>query len=211
VPRGDEDWLSLALLVPAWASELAQAGINPSQLEDDLWQALHRDITVGCFDHSGPRRNGRRLGLAVIDHNGRFRYVSGRLLGTVHFPFRKQGHRIFLAKKAIPDFARRHRLRLPSLCSDATKRETQPSRPQVELKPAPDRIVIEAIRRAYDNAEDAGRKPPNIRELPAAVQPFLQRKGFSASGRRIQQLGDDGEFKRRRRPPGKTVASERQK
>jgi hypothetical protein len=50
---------------------------------------------------------------------------------------------------------------------------------------------------------------PNIKELPAAVQPFLQ--GFYASGRRIQQLGDAEEFKRRRRPRGKTVASERRK
>jgi hypothetical protein len=79
------------------------------------------------------------------------------------------------------------------------------------LKPAPDRIVIEAIRWAYDAAEDEGRKPPNIKELSAAVQPFLQERGFSASGRHIQQLGEDEEFKRRRRRPGKTVASERQK
>ena len=79
------------------------------------------------------------------------------------------------------------------------------------MKPAPDRIVIEAIRCAYDAAEAAGTKPPNVKELPAAVQPFLQQKGFRASGRRIQQLGAAEEFKRRRRRPGKTVASERQK
>jgi hypothetical protein len=67
------------------------------------------------------------------------------------------------------------------------------------------------MRCAYDAAEAAGMKPPNIKELPAAVQPFLQQKGFSASGRRIRELGDAEEFKKRRRPPGKTVASERQK
>jgi len=63
----------------------------------------------------------------------------------------------------------------------------------------------------YDTAEAEGRKPPNINELPAAVQPILQRKGFYASGRRIKQLGEREEFKRRRRPSGRTVASERRK
>jgi hypothetical protein len=80
-----------------------------------------------------------------------------------------------------------------------------------ELKPAPGRIVIEAIKCAYDVAEAAREKPPNIKELPAAVQPFLRQKGFSASGRHIQQLGDAEEFKMRRRLPGKTVKSERPK
>src|SRR5262249_45477093 len=94
---------------------------------------------------------------------------------------------------------------------DASKGESQPSRSQVKLKPAPDPIVIEAIRCAYDAAETAGTKPPNIKELPAAVQPLLQQDGFYSSGRRIMQLGGREEFKRRRRPPGKTVASERRK
>src|SRR5262249_15322793 len=132
-------------------------------------------------------------------------------LGTVHFPFRKRGHRIFLARRAILAFARRHGVPPPSWCSDATKRKTQPSRSQVKLKPAPERIVIEAIRCVYDAAGDAGTKPPNIKELPAAVQPFLQQKGFYSSGRRIMQLGDREEFQSRRRLRGTTVASERRK
>jgi hypothetical protein len=206
-----EQWLTLAQLVPDWANELADASLSPSQLERDLWQCLHQDATIGFLDHSGPLRNRRRLGLGFIDNNGRFRYVSGRRLGTVHFPFRRWGHRIFLAKRTTLDFARRHGVPPPSWWSDASRGETQPSRSQVKLKPAPDRIVIEAIRCAYDTAETARRKPPNIKELPEAVQPVLQEKGFSASGRHIQQLGDADEFKRRRRPPGKTIASERQK
>jgi len=79
------------------------------------------------------------------------------------------------------------------------------------LKPAPDAIINQAIRGAYDAAEEAGTKPPNIKELPKAAQPFLRKKGLSASGRHIQKLGDDKEFKSRRRPPGRTVASERRK
>jgi hypothetical protein len=201
-----ERWLTLAQLVPAWVNELADATTSVGELRDKLWSHLEKDITNGFLDD--PLRNGSRLGLRAIDPAGHPRYIEGwRLSGLC----RTMAESILLSKEAVLDFARRHKLRPPSWWSDATKRETQPSRSQVELKPAPDRIVIEEIRRAYDAAEDAGRKPPNIRELPATVQPFLQQKGFSASGRRIQQLGDDEEFKRRRRPPGKTVASERQK
>jgi hypothetical protein len=42
-----EQWLTLAQLVPAWASELADASLSPSQLERDLWQCLHQDATIG--------------------------------------------------------------------------------------------------------------------------------------------------------------------
>jgi hypothetical protein len=70
-------------------------------------------------------------------------------------------------------------------------------------RPAPTAMIIEAIGCAYDAAEAARRKPPNIKELPAAVQPFLRQKGFSASGRHIEQLGDAEELKMRRHPPGK--------
>ena len=63
----------------------------------------------------------------------------------------------------------------------------------------------------YDAAEAAGKKPPNIKELAAPVQLRLEEEGFSASKRRIQLLGEAEEFKRRRRPPGKTLASERRK
>jgi hypothetical protein len=206
-----EQWLTLAQLVPAWANELADATRSPSQLEHDLWQCLHADAIIGFLDHSGPSRNGRRLGLGFIDDDNRFQYVSGRRLGTVHFPFRRRGHRIFLARKAMFAFARRHGVPPLSWWSDATKRKTQPSRSQVKLKAAPERIVIEAIRCAYDAAAAAGMKPPNTKQLPAAVQPFLQQKGFSTSGRHIRKLGDAEEFKRRRRPPGKTLASERRR
>jgi hypothetical protein len=208
-----EQWLTIAQVVPAWANELADANSSASQIENDLWHYLREDVINGLFDDSGPLRNGSRLGLRVIDHrSSQPPYVAGRLLfGTMHLPFRPKGDHILVAKEAVLDFARRREVPPPSWWSDATKRESQPSRSQVKLRPAPVRIVIEAIRCAYDAAEDAGRKPPNIKELPAAVQPFLQQKGFSASGRHIQQLGNAEEFKRRRRPPGKTVASERQK
>ena len=95
--------------------------------------------------------------------------------------------------------------------SDVTKGVNQPSRSPAQLKPAADATINEKIKFAYDAADNAGRKPPNIKELPAAVQSLLQEKGFWASGRKIQELGEAEEFKRRRRPPGKTVRSERPK
>jgi hypothetical protein len=207
-----EGWLRLARLVPAWANELADATSSPRASEDDLWHYLHEDVINGLLDDSGPLINGSRLGLRFIDSSGRGVCVNGWLLfGKMHLPFRGMGQRILVAKEAVDDFARRHGVPPPSLGSDASRGENQPSRSPGQLKPAPQRIVIEAITCAYDAAEDAGRKPPNIKELPAAVQPFLQQKGFYSSGRRIMQLGDREEFQSRRRLRGPTVASERRK
>jgi hypothetical protein len=77
------------------------------------------------------------------------------------------------------------------------------------LKLAPRATVQEAIKAAYDAADAAGGKPPNIKELPAAVPPLLEQEGYSASARFIQELGNAPAFKVRRRSPGKTVSSER--
>jgi hypothetical protein len=179
--------------------------------------------------------NGSRLGLRVIGPGGQPMYIEGWQLYVL---FRTMERHILPSREALLEFARRHKHKLPppSWWSDATKGGSELSRAPEELKPAPgtawydrprdvsepsrspeelklapDPIVIEAIRAAYDAAEKAGTKPPNIKELPAAVQPLLQQKGFSTSGRHIMRLGDAEEFKRRRRPPGKTVASERRK
>jgi hypothetical protein len=73
---------------------------------------------------------------------------------------------------------------------------------------APRETIRTVIREAYDAAAAQGRKPPNINELPAAVLPRLEEKGFCASGRSIQKVGEAKEFKSRRRPPGKTISSE---
>jgi len=89
----------------------------------------------------------------------------------------------------------------------------QPAEPiarTVEAVSLDDHINNE-IRSEYDDAEAAGTKQPNIRELGAPVQLRLDRKGFHASKRRIQILGEADEFKIRRRPPGKTLKSERPK
>lgn len=69
--------------------------------------------------------------------------------------------------------------------------------------------IHRAIKAAYDNAEAHGTKPPNIKELPSVVIPLLEEKGCSASGKFIANLGGAEQHAARRRPPGKTLLSER--
>jgi hypothetical protein len=70
-------------------------------------------------------------------------------------------------------------------------------------------MVRTVIQATYDAAAANGQKPPNIKELPAAVLPRLEEMGFRATGLSIQTIGEAQEFKRRRRKPGKTISSER--
>jgi hypothetical protein len=139
------------------------------------------------------------------------------------------------SREALLEFARQHRAHPPSW-SDASRGETQPSRSPEELKPAAgtawyDRPIhvsepsraAEELRPASEamtkeemwsvckEEQAAGRKEPNVKELSALVQPRLQRKGRRASRRWIEKLAEAPEFKRRRRPRGKTVASEQRK
>jgi hypothetical protein len=68
-----------------------------------------------------------------------------------------------------------------------------------DLKEAPRAAIHEAIKAAYDSAQAAGGKPPNILELPAAVLPLLEAKGCRTSVRLIRQLGTEYAHRRRRR------------
>jgi hypothetical protein len=209
-----EGLLRLARLVPAWANELADATSSPSSLEGDLWHYLHEDVVNGLLDDSGPLINGSRFGLRFIDSSGRGVYVNGGLLfGTTHLPFRGMGQRILVAvaKEAVLDFARRHGVPPPSSGSDASRGVSQPSRSPGQLKPASTAMINEEIRSEYAAAKAAGRKEPNIKEVQAPVQLRLKQKGFFASKLRIEHLANAEEFKKLRRPPGKTVKSERPK
>jgi hypothetical protein len=96
-----------------------------------------------------------------------------------------------------------------SPASDVARATQAAGSPILLLKQAPRATVQEAIKAAYDVADAAGGKPPNIKELPAVVQPLLEQRGYGASGRFIQELGNAPAFKVRRRSPGKTVSSER--
>lgn len=76
------------------------------------------------------------------------------------------------------------------------------------LKPAPASKIDEALTAAYDEAQTAGEKPPNLKQIIAPVQAVLRKQGLEASGQKIQDRADADEFKKRRRKPGATVASE---
>ena len=92
--------------------------------------------------------------------------------------------------------------------ADDGGQEEEATRSQAK-RPAPAKMIRAAIQATYDAAEAGGQKPPNIKELPAAVQQRLEEKGFSASGRAIQKIGAAEEFKNRRLPPGNTISSGR--
>lgn len=74
-------------------------------------------------------------------------------------------------------------------------------------KPAGDRKIHKAITAAYDTAEGAGKKPPNVNEIIKPVQARLRAAGYDASGRHIRELAGDHQHDNRRRKPGTTMAS----
>jgi hypothetical protein len=80
-----------------------------------------------------------------------------------------------------------------------------------QLRPASEQMVKAAIRRVYDIAEGEGKKPPNIKEVPKPVQAQLKDGGRKASAAKIKEIAEHAEFKKRRRPPGKTLSSEKRR
>jgi len=80
-----------------------------------------------------------------------------------------------------------------------------------KLRPARVANINEAIRAVYDDAERAGQKPPNVKEVVKPVQAKLRDNDLEASGRRIQERAEAEEYKKRRRKPGLTLASERRR
>jgi hypothetical protein len=90
-----------------------------------------------------------------------------------------------------------------------TEDEQQPSTPRLRSAPT-DKIEV-AIRAAYDDAQLADQKPPNLKEIIEPVKRKLSAQGLEASGLRIQELAGAEVYKNRRRKPGATVSSERRK
>lgn len=90
-------------------------------------------------------------------------------------------------------------------------RSSPPAKNQ-ESKPASSAKIRQIVKAVYNEAKNAGRKPPNKdKELPKLVQQKLSEVGLTSSKRRIAKIGEEPEFAQRRRKPGKTVASERKK
>jgi hypothetical protein len=110
-----KEGLSIPMLAPAWALELAKGGGDPNQYEQDLVHILVEDIINGRLDDTGPERNGRRLGLR-LELNGRPCFIEGReLRDLICCPIPAISlHRIVVMKEAALDFARRREVPAPS-------------------------------------------------------------------------------------------------
>jgi hypothetical protein len=91
----------------------------------------------------------------------------------------------------------------PALAADHINPEA------TERKRAPLKLIDTAISAVYDEAEKAGTKPPNLKEIGAAVNKKLCTDGYEASDRRIQEIASVEKHAKRRRKPGKTVLSEK--
>jgi hypothetical protein len=80
-----------------------------------------------------------------------------------------------------------------------------------ELRQAPESVIHETIKEAYDRAERDKQKPPNVNQIGAPVQNLLRGRGYTASKRRIKELAADQQHAARRRKAGPTVAHENRK
>jgi hypothetical protein len=80
---------------------------------------------------------------------------------------------------------------------------------QVEKRHASDAMIRQALTDVYDDKENCYQKPPNVREVVKPVQEKLARSNHSASGQRIQKIASLEPYASQRRPPGRTVASEK--
>jgi len=94
----------------------------------------------------------------------------------------------------------------PPIVTDTTINLVELSAPSVQLRPAPESEIRNAVQAEYDEAAEAGRKAPNIKEVPPLVQVRLEARGFDASQREIARVADG--YKDRRRPSGRTLKSE---
>jgi hypothetical protein len=120
-------WLTLAQLLPAWASELAESRTNADRIERDLKQLLIEDIINGHLDDAGPLADGRRLGFRIITPENRAGYLEGHqareliTAGGTPAAFSFVSNRLLVLKEAVLDFARRHKVPPPSWWTDASR------------------------------------------------------------------------------------------
>ena len=159
----DEKWVSLKRYRRAWAAA------NMSEKEGVLWHWVGQAFATGLLD-SGPLPK-----FLLLDKAGGLLSAKGPRL----FPYlRALEDAIFISEEGGLDIARLSKLPPPAGCSDVTKGARQPSRPPIQLPPAPVAMIIDEIRSEYNRAKAAAAKLPNIKEVSRAVQLVLQQKGY---------------------------------
>ena len=99
--------------MPAWAGELANATTGASECEQALLDSLLEDIITGRFDGMG--------GLAFFHPDGAVPVQGLLLIGTLGLSLDRNRHRILVSKRAVLNFARRHRLPRPSWWVDKAR------------------------------------------------------------------------------------------
>jgi hypothetical protein len=189
------DYETLNRIIGVWAIELGDDGTK----ESDLWSDVCLAFYKGLFNDGGAHTNGPRY-LLIDKAKGRVLLPRDPHLWRYLRPL---GDRIVLSKEAVHDLARWCNRSPPSWCLDLTKGGSQPSRASQQLAPASEVTIKEAIRAEYHRAQAAREKPPNVKQVPPAVQVILRDKGYWASKRRIEQIAEGEEFKCLRWPPGK--------
>ncbi|TYL83611.1 hypothetical protein [Bradyrhizobium cytisi] len=65
-----------------------------------------------------------------------------------------------------------------------------------------DEMVRVKVRGAYSEEKAAGRRAPNINEIPKFVRPKLNADGYDTSDKRIKDIAEEAEFKALRGPTG---------
>jgi hypothetical protein len=85
------------------------------------------------------------------------------------------------------------------------------TREQTPDRRASTQRIHETIRAVNDDAEKNGNSAPNINTLAAEVQTRLRSDGYSATIRKIRGVAHHPEHAGRRRPRGKTLASEQRR
>lgn len=211
--------ITLGELLPAWAQELAGDRASIDRVKHELAERLLEDIIYGRLDDKGPvAKSGECVGLRFIKSNGMAIDIRGHqvlsLLTRATSSFEHICHRLVVMKEGVVDFSRRRELPRPSWWASEVNQPVSSDRATKTnasdwARPAPASVIRKAIRDVYDAKKAAAEKPPNIKELPAPVLAILKQQRYTASARRIQELGGAAKFRKHRRPPGTTVRSER--
>jgi hypothetical protein len=82
------------------------------------------------------------------------------------------------------------------------------SKAEPALPQATDGYIRAALRAVYNEAQAKGDKAPNVKQVGPLAKAWLVKKGRTASKNKIGKIADEDEFRRYRRPVGKTIKSE---
>jgi hypothetical protein len=128
--------------------------------------------------------------------------VESTVLGT---PTLSQTHRLEAADPHHRHLAAASFTPSPPILGGRPTESSTPSStaPSVANREDVDAIIREELKKAYEEAETTGTKPPNIAELPNIVRPRVAARGFRATGLRIKKIGKEPEFQRRRLSQGR--------